>query len=74
VLTLEALVLFVVYLMVAGLILALLYYLVNFVAAQFPGPGADLFARVARVVLVVVAVLVLIDLLLGLVGRPLLIR
>lgn len=53
----------VVYLLVCGAVFGLLFFLINYVASQFPGPGMDLFAKAARIILIVLAVLVLIGLL-----------
>lgn len=57
------------YLIVAACIFGLLWWLINFVAAQV-GPGAEPFIKVARVILVIAAVLVAIGILLSLVGQP----
>jgi predicted PurR-regulated permease PerM len=59
---------FVVYLLVAGGIFALLFFLVRYLERKFPSEPMRLFCVVAEVVLVVAAVLVLIGLLLSLVG------
>lgn len=56
----------VLYLIVLGLVFALLLWLIDYVGLPQP------FNKVARVVLAVAAVLVLISVLLGLVGHPLL--
>lgn len=65
---LDSLVAAIVYIIIAGLICGLLYWLINFAASQgMPEP----FVRVARIVLVVFAVLIAIGILLSLVGRPL---
>ncbi len=58
----------IVYLLVAAAVFALLYYLVNFIGKQFPGEGSELFVKVAKIVLVVFAILILISLLLGFTG------
>lgn len=64
--SLEAAVMFFVYLIVAGLIFWLLWWLVDYVGIPEP------FHKVAKVILAVLAVLVLIGLLLGIVtGKPL---
>jgi heme/copper-type cytochrome/quinol oxidase subunit 2 len=58
-------------LLVAGAVFALLFFLINYVERQFPSEGGNLFAKAARVVLVVLAVLVLIGFLIGLIsGQP----
>ena len=62
--TLTALVYFVVYLIIAGLIIWLLHWLISY--AGLPEP----FAKVARIVLAVVAVLIVIGILLNLIGQP----
>jgi uncharacterized protein YhhL (DUF1145 family) len=56
---------FLIYLIVGGLICYLLWWLIGFI--NLPEP----FAKVARIIVAVVAVLFLINLLLGLVGTPL---
>jgi hypothetical protein len=61
---LESLVYAVVYLIIAGLILWLLHWLIGY--AGLPEP----FAKVARVILAIFAVLIIIGVLLSLVGRP----
>lgn len=61
----ESVVHLVIYLVVAGLIFWLLYWLLNFVNPPEP------FKKVAVVILAILMVLVLINALLGLVGRPL---
>lgn len=60
----EQLVSVVVYLIVAGLILWLLHWLIGY--CSLPEP----FAKVARIILAVFAVLVIISVLLSLIGRP----
>jgi hypothetical protein len=66
--TLESLVTFVVYVLVAGCVFGLLWYLVNYVCTEFGLPAP--FCKIARVVLVVAGVLVCISLLLSLAGHP----
>ncbi len=56
----------IVYLLVAACVFGLLLYLINYVGSQFA--GAEPFVKVARIVLVVMAVLVLIGLLLSFTG------
>lgn len=64
---LAGLVTVIVYIVIAGLIFGLLWWLIDFAAGQgMPEP----FTRIARVVLVVVAVLAAIGILLSLVGQP----
>ncbi len=61
----------VLYLLVAGAVFALLFFLINYIASQFPGEAMNLFAKAARIILIVLAVLVLIGLLLSFVtGQP----
>ncbi len=55
----------VLYLLIAGAVFGLLFFLINYIAAQFPGEAMNLFAKVARIFLIVLAVLVLIGLLVG---------
>lgn len=65
----ESVVSIVVYLLVASIIFGLLYYLVNFVGSQFP--GSEPFVKVARIILVMLAVLVCIGILLSMIsGKP----
>lgn len=61
----DGLVSFLIYLIVVGLIFWLLWWLLSYCAIPEP------FNKIARVVLAVVAVLVCINLLLGLAGTPL---
>lgn len=63
-LSLGSLVSFVIHLVIAGLVLWLLWWLVQFINPPEP------FRKVVQVVLAVAAVLVAIGLLLGLAGRP----
>ena len=65
--TLSALVYVVVYLIVAGLILWLLHWLIGYVGLPEP------FAKIARVILAVVAVLIAIGVLLDLIGHPIIV-
>lgn len=60
----------VLYLLLAGAIFGLCIFLINYVAAQFPSEPMSLFAKVAKIILVVLAVLVLIGVLLNLAGYP----
>lgn len=66
--SLSAVVSIIVYLLVAAAIFALLYWLINIVGGLFPGEASQLFVKVARVVLAVLAVLVLIGMLLHFTG------
>ncbi len=52
----------IVYLLVAACVFGLLFWLINFIGSQI-GPESQPFVKVARIVLVVFAVLVLIGLL-----------
>lgn len=62
----------VVYLLIAGAVFGLLIFLINYVASQFPSEPMNLFAKVARIALVVLAVLILIGVLVSIVsGTPL---
>jgi drug/metabolite transporter (DMT)-like permease len=65
----ETLVYAVLFLLGAGLILGLLFYLINYIATQFPDSN-PLFFKAARILLVVFAVLILIGLILDLMGHP----
>lgn len=56
---------FVLYLVVFGLVFWLLWWLIDYIGLPEP------FAKVARVILAVLAVFCLINLLLGIVGQPL---
>lgn len=59
----------IIYLLVAGLVFGLLYWLVVYCEREFP--GIPLFFKVARIALVFLAVLVLIGLLISIVsGQP----
>lgn len=58
----------VVYLLVAACIFGLLHWLIHYVGSQFPESAP--FVKVAHIVLVVVAVLVLIGILLHAAGGP----
>ena len=68
-LSMEAVVMFVLYLLGAGCIFGLLLYLINYIESNFPDIG--LFAKFARIGLVVLAVLVLIMVILSFIGHPL---
>lgn len=69
VLSMDTVVMFVLYLLGAGCIFGLLLYLVNYVESNFP--DIALFAKFARIGLVVLAVLVLISVILSFLGHPL---
>ena len=62
--TLSSLVGLIVYLIIAGLILWLLYWLIGYVGLPEP------FNKVAHVILAIAAVLIIISILLGMVGQP----
>ncbi len=66
--SLSTLVSFVVYLLVVGLVLGLLVFLIDYVAGNFPVLSP--FAKVAKVIVVVVGVLILIGMLLNIGGVP----
>jgi hypothetical protein len=66
--SLSAVITVIVYLVVAGLIFWLLWWLVNYIAPPEP------FRKVANVVLAILGVLVVCSILLSLVGGPTLIR
>ncbi len=60
----------VVYLLIAGAVFGLLFFLIDYVAGQFPSMAP--FASVAKIILVILMVLVLIGFLLSLISeRPL---
>lgn len=66
--SIESIVHLVLYLLGAGLIFALLTYLITYVESQFPSMGP--FAKFAKIALVVLAVLVLIGVILSFMGHP----
>ena len=66
--SIESVVMAVLYLLGCGVVFALLMYLVNYVCGQFP--SMEPFAKFARILLVVLAVLVLIGLVLSFMGHP----
>ena len=62
----------VLYLVIAGAVFGLLFWLTYFIEGQFPSTPMSLFCKVARVFLVVLAVLVLIGVLTSMIsGTPL---
>ena len=63
--SLQGLVEVVIYLIVVGLIIWLLLWLINYVGLPEP------FSKIAKIILAVVAVIICINLLLGMVGSPL---
>ena len=65
---LQTVVMIVLYLLGAGLVFGLLFFLINYIAGQFPGEGMNLFAKFARILLIVLAVLVVIGLIIQMVG------
>lgn len=70
--SISAAVTIILYLLVGALIFGLLYWLIGYVGRAF-GDGAEPFIKIARVILVVLAVLVCIGILLSLIsgGQPL---
>lgn len=64
----------VLWLLIAAAVFGLLLWLVHLVGGLFPGETAQLFVKVARVVLAVLAVLLLIGLLLSFVSHTPLFR
>jgi hypothetical protein len=69
---LQSVVWVVLYLIIAGAVFGLLLWLTSYVERQFPGEGMALFAKVARILLVVLAVLLVIGVLVSMVsGTPL---
>ena len=52
----------------AGTAFSLLFFLVNYVGGMFPGEAGQLFVKLAKVLLVVLAVLFAITVLLSLIG------
>jgi hypothetical protein len=64
----ETIVYYIVFLLVAGLILGLLWWLIGYCESVFP--GMPLFFKAIRVVFVILVVLLCISLLLGLAGHP----
>ena len=67
---LQGVVYIVLYLLVAGAIFGLLIFLIDYVAKQFPSEPMALCAKVAKVIVVVLGVLILIALLISLLGGP----
>jgi hypothetical protein len=67
--SIEGVVQVILYLLGAGIVFGLLLYLINYVGGQFPGAGP--FVKIARIILVVLAVLVLIGVVMALMGHPL---
>lgn len=68
VISIEQVVSFVVYIIVIGLVFGLLFWLLVYCEGQFP--SALPFFKFGRIVLVILAVLVLIGVILGLAGHP----
>lgn len=60
----------VLYILIAGAVFGLLFFLVDYISRQFPSEIMTMFAKIAKVLLVVLAILVLIGLLISLVGGP----
>lgn len=71
---LQSVVYIVLYLLVAGLVFGLLFFLIDYIARQFPSEPMALCAKIAKVILVVLGILVLIGFLLQLLGGPALFR
>lgn len=65
----DTLVTVIVYLLIGGLILGLLWWLITYVEAQ--GIGPPILFKIIRVVFVILVVLVLISVLMSLIGHPL---
>lgn len=68
VISIETVVSLVIYLLVIGLVLALLHWLIGYIEAQFP--AVQPFGKIARIILVVLAVLILIGIVLSFAGHP----
>ena len=66
--TITQLVMFIVYLLVGGLVLGLLWWLIGYVESQ--GWGPPVFFKLVRVIFVILVVLLAISLLLGFAGHP----
>ena len=66
--SIEAVVHFVLYVLGVGLIFGLLFWLISYVEREFP--SISLFAKFARIGLVILAVLVLIGIVLSFMGHP----
>jgi uncharacterized membrane protein len=66
--SLEMVVKVVIYLIVAGAIFGLLYWLIGYCEREFP--MVQPFAKVARILLMIFAVLIVIALLLSFIGHP----
>jgi hypothetical protein len=60
----------VLYLLGAGAVFGLLFFLIDYIARRFPGEPMAMFANVAKILLVVLAVLVLIGIIISLMGGP----
>jgi hypothetical protein len=67
--SIEGIVTFVLYMLGAGLVFALLNYLIDYVAGSFPSMSP--FAKFAKIGLMVAAVLVLIGVIMSFMGHPL---
>lgn len=66
--SIEGIVAVVLYLLGAGLIFGLLNYLIDYVIANFP--TASPFGKFAKIALIILAILVLIGVILGFMGHP----
>lgn len=71
---LQQVVFVVLYLLGAAAVFGLLFFLIGYVERSFPGEAMTLFAKVARIFLVILAVLVLIGVILQFLGGPTLFR
>jgi len=58
----------VLYILIAGVVFGLLFFLVDYVGRQFPGEAMAMFVKLAKILLIVLAVLVVIGILIGLLG------
>jgi hypothetical protein len=65
---LQQVVYIVLYILIAGAIFGLLLFLVDYIGKQFPSELMTLFVKIAKVILVVLAILVVIGILLNVVG------
>lgn len=65
---LETVVQFVLYLLLAGVVFGLLFWLITYLEREFP--GGQPFFRFARIAVVVLGVLVVISIVLSLAGHP----
>jgi hypothetical protein len=61
---------YVIYLLIAAVIIGLLWFLINYIEKQFTDPGFPVMFKVIRVIFVVLVVLFAIGLLLSFAGFP----